>query len=225
MMSSHPARVVIVEDHPLCRKGLQDLLESPAGQMKVVAALYDPQEARELLAREAVDLVLVDVRIGTANGIDFIRTVKPLAPACRFVILTMSDSAEDLAEAIRLGVSGYLLKDMDPEDLLASLKRTLRGELVVAPTMASKLSLLLRRGEAPVHDEAHTLTERERQILSFVALGMSNKQIARELKISPDTVKLHVRHILAKLNLPSRVAAAVFAVERQLVDKIPRHSS
>jgi len=108
---------------------------------------------------------------------------------------------------------------MDPDDLLASLRRTLRGELVVAPAMVDKLSFLLRPQNLASKNELDALTGREREILSFVAMGMSNKQIARELNISPDTVKLHVRHILAKLNLPSRVAAAVFAVEKQLVDK------
>ncbi|GAB6049281.1 two-component system response regulator NarL [Hydrogenophilus islandicus] len=218
-MSNPTPRVILVEDHALCRKGLEDLLQSPAGQMKVVLSTPDYDTALRQVATHQPELVLVDVRIGERSGIEFVREAKPLALQSHFVILTMSDSADDLAEAIRLGVQGYLLKDMDPDDLLASLRRTLRGELVVAPAMVDKLSFLLRPQNLASKNELDALTGREREILSFVAMGMSNKQIARELNISPDTVKLHVRHILAKLNLPSRVAAAVFAVEKQLVDK------
>lgn len=220
MTMNHP-RIVIVEDHALCRKGLQDLLQSNAGQMEVIASFDNPELATPMILAEQPDLVLVDVRIGSNNGIEFIRQVKPHCPGTKFVVLTMSDATDDLAEAIRLGVQGYLLKDMDPDDLLASLKRTLKGELVVAPSMVDKLSLLLRNEATSAKSETSVLTERECEILSYVAMGMSNKQIARELKISPDTVKLHVRHILAKLNLPSRVAAAVYAVEKQIVTKSP----
>jgi two-component system nitrate/nitrite response regulator NarL len=129
------------------------------------------------------------------------------------VILTMCDSHEDLANAMRAGVRGYLLKDMDPDDVVDSIRRAVRGELVVAPAMATKLTHLL--GAQGGKEGGRALTEREVEILGYIAQGMSNKSIAKELNISHDTVKLHVRHILAKLNLSSRVEAAVYAVGRK----------
>ena len=131
------------------------------------------------------------------------------------LILTMCDSQEDLANAMRAGVRGYLLKDMDPDDIVESIRRALRGELVVAPAMAAKLSLLFGAGNGR-EPAGRPLTQRELEILGCIAQGMSNKTIARALDISHDTVKLHVRHILAKLNVSSRVEAAVYAVERKV---------
>jgi two-component system nitrate/nitrite response regulator NarL len=133
------------------------------------------------------------------------------------VILTMSDARADVAEALRLGVQGYLLKDMEPEAIADSIWRAAQGELVMAPAVACKLGDILRdKQSASEHENAiRQLTGRERQILAHVAAGRSNKAIARALGISHDTVKLHVRHILAKLSLSSRVEAAVFAVEHR----------
>jgi two-component system nitrate/nitrite response regulator NarL len=129
----------------------------------------------------------------------------------------MSDSQDDLAAALRAGVKGYLLKDMEPEDVIAAIGRAARGELSVAPALTLKLAQMLQAGGAGTErrDLLSALTERERQILEHLARGESNKTIARALDISHDTVKLHVRHILTKLNLNSRVEAAVFAVEQR----------
>ena len=131
------------------------------------------------------------------------------------LILTMSDSEADLAAALRAGVCGYLLKDMEPEAVIGAIERAARGEITFAPAMTVKLAQLLQNGTMADQrkDLLGSLTEREREILEHLARCESNKVIARELDISPDTVKLHVRHILAKLNLSSRVEAAVFAVE------------
>jgi two-component system nitrate/nitrite response regulator NarL len=133
------------------------------------------------------------------------------------VILTMSDSRDDLAAALRMGARGYLLKDMDPQDVIDSIVRAARGELVVAPAMTGKLAGLLEGGaQPPPGGSLEQLTAREREILVQVARGLSNKAIAKELGISHDTVKLHVRHILSKLGFTSRVEAAVFAIEQRL---------
>jgi two-component system nitrate/nitrite response regulator NarL len=134
------------------------------------------------------------------------------------VILTMSDSETDLANAIRAGVRGYLLKDMAPEDVVDAIRRVAAGELVVAPTMTIKMIQMLR-GDQPGDEPKNSLkllTDREREILQLLSRGESNKAIAQTLSISYDTVKQHVRHILTKLNLSSRVKAAVlFTVEQQ----------
>jgi two-component system nitrate/nitrite response regulator NarL len=132
------------------------------------------------------------------------------------LVLTVSDAEEDLASAISAGAQGYLLKDMEPDDVVDAVKRAVRGETVVAPAMTLKLVNLLQGGaQPPKTDALQQLTAREREILEYLAQGLSNKAIARALDISHDTVKLHVRHILAKLNLTSRVEAAVYAVERK----------
>ena len=135
------------------------------------------------------------------------------------LMLTVSDAQEDLANALRAGARGYLLKDIEPDDLVDAIQRAARGETVVAPTMTMKLVNLLQYGQQSTAQEdlLSLLTQREREILTHLAHGESNKTIARALDISHDTVKLHVRHILSKLNLSSRVEAAVFAVEHQLV--------
>jgi two-component system nitrate/nitrite response regulator NarL len=127
----------------------------------------------------------------------------------------MSDSEADLAAALRIGVRGYLLKDMEPEEVIGAIERAARGEVTFAPAMTVKLAQLLQRGTTGNQRRSllDSLTERERQILDHLARGQSNETIARALEISHDTVKLHVRHILSKLNLSSRVEAAVFAVE------------
>lgn len=220
MTETNP-RVVIVEDHALCRSALRDLLTSPAGKMAVVGAFSDPEEALAALEALAPDLVLIDIRMGQKSGLTLLKEGKARFPHLRFVMLTMSEETEDLAEALRSGASGYLLKSMDPEDLLDAIRRAARGELVVAPGMSEQIPALFTRSDQRTRrlDLVEQLTERELEILTYIAQGMSNKQIARILAISPDTVKLHVRHILAKLNLPTRVAAAVYAVEHQLVSK------
>ncbi len=208
-------RLVLVDDHSLCRQGLSELLESRAG-MKVLATVGKPEEAGEVIRVQSPDLAIVDLRMGAMDGLMLVRQLRTAGIETPVVILTMSDAQEDMASALRLGVRGYLLKDMEPADVIDSIRRAARGELVVAPAMSAKLAGILQDG--PPKEKKNSLqqlTERERQILEHVARGMSNKAIAKALSISHDTVKLHVRHILAKLNMVSRVEAAVFAVGQQ----------
>ncbi len=214
---SEPFRVALIDDHGLCRRGLAELLELRAG-MKVVGTTGNPDETVELLKTQKPDLAVMDLRMAPTDGLRVLQRLKDEGIAVPIVILTMSDSADDLATALRLGVRGYLLKDMEPQDVIDSIARAARGELVVAPVMAAKLSGLLQDGHHREQREnsLRQLTTREREILIHVARGLSNKAIARELGISHDTVKLHVRHILSKLNLVSRVEAAVFAIEHRI---------
>lgn len=209
-------RIFLVDDHGLCRQGLADLLSRTAG-MEVVASIGRPEESLALIQELQPDLVVLDLRMGSSDGIAVLKHLREHGVETPVVILTMSEASEDLAAALRLGVRGYLLKDMEPADIVDGIRRAVRGELVVAPAIASKLSSILQGGAA--QDSASSvikqLTGRERQILSYVAAGLSNKAIAKTLGISHDTVKLHVRHILAKLGVGSRVEAAVFAVENR----------
>jgi len=207
-------RVVLVDDHALCRTGLTDLLQH-RGNITVVAALGNPDLVAGILREHQPDLLVLDLRMPATDGLSLLRRLRAEGCDTPALILTMSDSATDLAAALRAGVRGYLLKDMEPEDVIAAIERTARGELTVAPAMTSKLAQMLQAGftGGDRKDPLASLTERERQILEHLARGESNKAIARTLDISHDTVKLHVRHILSKLNLTSRVEAAVLAVE------------
>ena len=213
MTNTAPLKVVLVEDHSLCRSGLTDLL-TQRGHMQVTAT-GDPEKVADLLREIQPDLAVLDLRMPTIDGLTLLRRLRAAGLQTPALIVTMSDAQEDLAAALRLGVKGYLLKDMEPEDVIAAIGRAARGELVVAPSLVLKLAQMLNteRSGAERQDVLASLTERERQILEHLARGESNKTIARALDISHDTVKLHVRHILAKLNLSSRVEAAVFAVE------------
>ena len=211
-------RIVLIDDHALCRNGLTDLLRHRG--MEVIAALGDPGLLPAVLREHQPDLLVLDLRMPSTDGLTLLRRLRSEGIDTPAMILTMSDSEVDLSAALRAGVRGYLLKDMDPEELVAAIGHAARGELTVAPAMTLKLAQLLQSGSkgSERHDLLASLTERERQILSHVARGESNKTIARALGISHDTVKLHVRHILTKLNLSSRVEAAVFAVEARTQD-------
>ena len=213
-MSAEPLRVVLVDDHALCRNGLTDLLHH-RGNVRVVAALGDPEQVATVLREHQPDLLVLDLRMPETDGLTLLRRLRTEGCDTPALILTMSDSEADLAAALRAGVRGYVLKDMEPEEVIAAIERAARGELTVAPAMTNKLAQMLQSGPKGGDRKGRldSLTERERQILDHLARGESNKAIARSLAISHDTVKLHVRHILGKLNLSSRVEAAVFAVE------------
>lgn len=212
-----PLSVVLVDDHSLCRNGLTDLLEHRGG-MRVAASTGDAERIVPLLREHRPDLVVLDLRMPDTDGLSLLRRIRAEGLDTPALILTMSDSQDDLAAALRAGVKGYLLKDMDPEDVIAAIARAARGELAVAPALTLKLAQMLASGTpgGERKDLLASLTEREREILEHLSRGESNKTIARALDISHDTVKLHVRHILNKLNLSSRVEAAVFAVEQRV---------
>lgn len=213
-----PIKLVLVDDHALVRQGLADLLSRGAG-MQVLATTGRADETLALLEKHRPDLLILDLRMAPTDGITLLKSLREKGIDTPAVILTMSEAAEDLAAALRLGVRGYLLKDMEPADVIDAIRAAARGELVVAPSIAGKLAAILQGGDEPgsAASLVKQLTGRERQILGYVAAGMSNKAIAKALGISHDTVKLHVRHILAKLGQSSRVEAAVFAVQNRAV--------
>jgi two-component system nitrate/nitrite response regulator NarL len=207
-------RIMLVDDHALCRSGLTELMEHRGG-ISVVAATGDPARVVPLLREQQPDLMVLDLHLATTDGLSLLRMIRAEGCEVPVLILTMSDSEDDLSAALRAGVRGYLLKDMEPEAVIDSIVRVTRGEMVVASAMTMKLAQLLQAGPkgSVKGDLVASLTERERQVLDHVAGGQSNKVIAKALDISHNTVKLHVRHIMGKLNLRSRVEAAVFAFE------------
>jgi two-component system nitrate/nitrite response regulator NarL len=213
---TQPVRIVLVDDHSLCRSGLTELLQGRGG-MQVVGATGDPEKVLPLMREKQPDLLVLDLRLGQTDGLSVLRALRAEGIETPVVILTMSTAEEDLATALRSGVRGYLLKDMEPDEVIESIGRAACGELVVAPSMAIKLAQMWQNEQKGSfkRDLVDTLTEREREVLEHVARGKSNKVIAQALDISHNTVKLHVRHIMAKLDLNSRVEAAVFAFEHR----------
>jgi two-component system nitrate/nitrite response regulator NarL len=214
-VTTEPIRVMLVDDHTLFRKGLAELLEQ-RGIIKVAGIAGNADDALRILAEARPDVIISDLNMPPNGGLSLLRQL----------ILTVSDAEEDLAAALQAGAKGYLLKDMEPEDVVDAVQRAVRGETVVAPAMTLKLVNLLQGGNAASAkaDTLKLLTAREREILQQLSQGLSNKAIARVLDISHDTVKLHVKHILAKLNLTSRVEAAVFAVEQKAAGQNRRNS-
>ena len=217
-MSEEAIKVMLVDDHTLFRKGLAELLDGRE-TIRVVAATGQPAEAARLLDETQPDVLVLDLNMPPHGGLALLRELQAKGWSKPTLILTVSDAEDDLANAMRAGARGYLLKDMEPDDVVDAIQRAMRGETVVAPTMTLKLVNLLQGGgskNAARENLLAQLTAREREILDHLAQGQSNKAIARALDISHDTVKLHVRHILSKLNLTSRVEAAVFAVEQKM---------
>jgi two-component system nitrate/nitrite response regulator NarL len=208
-------KIALVDDQSLCRRGLSELLARCYG-FNVLGAVGTIEELRALI-KESPDLLVMDLRMKPMDGLAMLEQVRKEGCTIPAVVLTMSDSETDLSNAIRAGVRGYLLKDMAPEEVVDAIRRVAAGELVVAPTMTVKMIDMLR-GDQPGQEPKNSLkllTEREREILQLLSRGESNKAIAQTLKISYDTVKQHVRHILNKLNLSSRVKAAVLFAKEQ----------
>lgn len=218
-------RVLLIDDHALVRRGMEELLRSRG--VEVVASAGSGEEGIRAAQTLVPDIILLDIKMPGLSGIETLNRLREAGLKMPVVMLTMSREDADLQSALRGGAQGYLLKDMDPEELLPALEATLRGDNVVAKEMVGSLARLVQGngapGEAVKPSEAPfaELTPRELEILEYVASGLSNKMIARELNITDGTVKLHVKAILRKLGLHSRVEAAVLAVEHGLGRKRP----
>ncbi len=214
---SKQIRVVLVDDHSLCRRGLTELL-TLRYNINVVGATGLVKELIPMLREHQPDLLVMDLRMEPLDGFGMLAQIRKEGFETQVVILTMSDSEADLATALRAGVRGYLLKDMVPDDVADAIRRVAAGEMVVAPAMTVKMIGILQHGQRGKEEKSSMalLTEREREILQLLSRAESNKAIAQALGISNDTVKQHVRHILTKLHLTSRVEAAVlYAVEHK----------
>ncbi|HYV80795.1 MAG TPA: response regulator transcription factor [Streptosporangiaceae bacterium] len=218
-------RVLVVDDHALFRRGLEMVLtEEP--DIELVGEASDGAEAVEKAGEALPDVVLMDIRMPKSSGIEACRAMKEVSPSAKIVMLTISDEEEDLFEAIRAGASGYLLKDI-PYDEVADVVRAVHGgQSLINPSMAAKL--LTEFAALAKHDgdgEERTqqvpppkLTDREMEVLRLVARGMNNRDIAKELFISENTVKNHVRNILEKLQIHSRMEAVMIAVREKLIE-------
>lgn len=206
-------RILIVDDHPLFRRGLVQLLQMVPG-FQLVGEATGGMEGLAMARELRPDLILLDLNMRDLSGIEVLRGLRAARLDTRVVMVTVSDSGEDVVAALRGGVDGYLLKDMEPEAMLEALQAVAAGRVVIPQQLNHLLAAALRSESRPQSMGAAGLTEQETRILEKIAEGLSNKQIGRELDIAEGTVKVHVKHILRKLDLRSRVEAAVWAVER-----------
>jgi len=217
-------RVLVVDDHPLFRRGLTALLGSHSNFV-VVGDAADAGEAQRRAGDLQPDVILLDNHMPGVNGVDALLGLREVAPKAKVLMLTVSEDGQTLATALQRGASGYLLKTVDSDVLADAIVRAARGEATVSPELTGKLvnAYQAMQGQpepavsaAPREDPVQALSPREQQILMEIARGASNKEIARTLDIAEATVKIHVQHILRKLNLTSRVQAAVYAAGRSV---------
>jgi two-component system nitrate/nitrite response regulator NarL len=209
-------RVLLIDDHALFRVGLLELLERRG--IEVIDAVGDCDVGLRLTRDCAPDVVLLDLRMPGTGGIEVLKRIRDEGLDRRVAMLTTSTEEQDLIASLQAGANGYLLKDMEPDELVAALSDIVVGKTVVAPELTGILARAVRKEPepAPTRPALSELTPREQEILCHLAAGQSNKAIARELGISDGTVKLHVKAILRKLAVHSRVEAAVMAVEQGL---------
>jgi two-component system NarL family response regulator len=217
-----PIRVLIVDDHALFRRGLQMVLDAEEG-IEVVGEGSDGHEAVQKAGDLTPDVVLMDIRMPRRSGIEACAAIKEAVPSARIVMLTISDEEEDLFEAIKAGATGYLLKEIAIDEVPEAVRAVHGGQSLISPSMASKLitefAALARSSEERQQQvPAPKLTDREMEVLRLVARGLGNREIAKELFISENTVKNHVRNILEKLQLHSRMEAVVYAVREKLLE-------
>ncbi|MET0090630.1 MAG: two-component system response regulator NarL [Candidatus Thiodiazotropha sp.] len=214
MSESEIHTVLTIDDHPLFRKGVSDLIGMDAS-LKLVGEATNGQEGLLLAQQLNPDLILLDINMKGMNGLETLRALKKTDVDSLILMLTVSDNEEDVLMALRIGADGYLLKDMEPEDILESIRKALLGTLVISERLTQLLAKALRDEEKSVETgDLIPLTSREQEILEQIANGMSNKRIADALDISEGTVKVHVKNLLKKLNLHSRTEAAVWALRR-----------
>lgn len=207
--------VIIIDDHPLFRKGVSQLI-ALSDQLHLIGEASSGEEGLELARALEPDLILLDLNMRGMNGIETLRTLREADLAARILILTVSDAADDLVAAIRAGADGYLLKDMEPEELLARIVEALSGRIVISESLNGLLARSLRDEAQAAERSLAPLTDRERDILGCLASGLSNKLIARDLNIAEGTVKVHIKNLLKKLKFRSRLEAAVWAIDQNL---------
>ena len=214
MKTDKPLRVLLIDDHSLFRAGLAELLSRR--DIEVCASVNDGDEGLALIAEKRPDVVLLDIRMPGSGGLEILKRLREIDKTTAVIMVTTSREEKDVSLALRVGANGYLLKDMEPEKLIEALYKIREGETVVAPELAATLARVVRGEPTAQSGRLSALTPREHEILLYIADGGSNKAIARQLGISDGTVKLHVKSILRKLDVHSRVEAAVIAVEHGL---------
>ena len=207
--------VVVIDDHPLFRKGVADLIQMEPS-LKLIGEAADGESGLALAQVTDPDLILLDLNMKGWSGLQTLEQLRATDLDARIIVLTVSDSEEDVVAALRAGADGYLLKDMEPEDILDSLRRATQGRVVISQRLTELLAHALRDDPRPQRPDQAGLTPREAEVLALITRGYSNKLIARDLDLTVGTVKVHVKHLLKKLGLKTRVEAAVWAINSQV---------
>ena len=220
-MPDGPIRILIADDHELFRRGLRMVLEDEP-DIEVLGEAGDGAAAVEMAREHAPDVVVMDVRMPSLSGIEATQRIKEEEPGTRILVLTISDEEDDLYEAIKAGANGYLLKEISIDEIGDAVRSVHNGQSLISPSMASKLldefAAMIKQADERHHVPTPRLTPREMEVLEHVAKGMNNREIAKALFISENTVKNHVRNILEKLHLHSRMEAVVYAVREKLLE-------
>jgi len=216
-----PIRVLVVDDHALFRRGLEMVLAQEP-DIEVVGEAGDGAEAVALATSSTPDIVLMDVRMPRRGGIDATTAIKSAVPSAKIIMLTISDEEGDLYDAIKAGAMGYLLKEIPIDEVAVAVRAVHEGQSLISPSMASKLltefASMVRQSDERQPLDSPRLTDREMEVLRLVAKGLNNRDIAKQLFISENTVKNHIRNILEKLQLHSRMEAVVYAVREKLLE-------
>ncbi|MES9972528.1 MAG: two-component system response regulator NarL [Candidatus Thiodiazotropha sp.] len=214
MVEQQTYTVLTIDDHPLFRKGVSDLIDMD-DTLELVGEAANGPDGLVVAKQFEPDLILLDINMKGMNGLETLKAIREEEIDARVLMLTVSDNEEDVLTALRMGADGYLLKDMEPEDILKSIRKAVGGTLVISDHLTQLLAKALREDDQlKQQDPVSSLTAREQEILQCLARGQSNKQIANVLNISEGTVKVHVKHLLKKLNLHSRTEAAVWALNK-----------
>lgn len=211
-------RILLVDDHDLFRSGIKALLQRQS-DLEVVGEAGDGLEGVKLIEQTPADVLLLDCDLPSMKGYEVLAQIREAHPNLAVIMLTVSEDYDTLGECLRLGARGYLLKNIDQEFLLRSIRSVYQGESVISPQMMTKFVTRLASQDEPSAREASdpaTLTRREKETLRWIARGVSNKEIARAMGLAESTVKVHVQSILRKLGVASRVQAAVYAIEHGL---------
>lgn len=212
MSQQTPATVLLIDDHPMLRTGVRQLI-SMAPDICVIGEAGNGLEGVQLAESLDPDLILLDLNMPGMNGLATLDKLREKPLSGRVVVFSVSNHEEDVVSAFRRGADGYLLKDMEPEELLKALQQAASGEMVLAETLTPVLTASLRANRGSDARDVSQLTPRERDILKLIAQGLPNKSIARRLEITESTVKVHVKHLLRKMKLKSRVEAAVWVLQ------------
>lgn len=215
MTNEDNATLLLIDDHPMLRNGVKQLLSMSPG-LSVVGEASDGEQGVTLAAQLDPDLILLDLNMPGMNGLETLSRLREQALSGRVVVFSVSDHEDDVVSALKNGADGYLLKDMEPEDLLAALHQAASGKMVLSETLMPILAASLRENRSGSDRSIQLLTPRERDILKLLAQGLSNKVIARKLSITESTVKVHVKHLLKKMKLRSRVEAAVWVLQEKV---------
>ncbi|EAA1068365.1 two-component system response regulator NarL [Salmonella enterica subsp. enterica] len=210
MNNQEPATILLIDDHPMLRTGVKQLV-SMAPDISVVGEASNGEQGIDLAESLDPDLILLDLNMPGMNGLETLDKLREKALSGRIVVFSVSNHEEDVVTALKRGADGYLLKDMEPEDLLKALQQAAAGEMVLSEALTPVLAASLRANRAVTQ-----LTPRERDILKLIAQGLPNKMIARRLDITESTVKVHVKHMLKKMKLKSRVEAAVWVHQERI---------